>query len=157
MNTPPPEPLDPRVRRFAREATAEMTCEQAAEVLGPPYGMRTVMRLCRNGVIESNAPVNANGGVNHQGKGHKMRWTITKAALLSFIIKSTHGPREALLQAIGQELPGWKAYAQFIASGGESAAAPLPSNVIPIKGRKPMRSAVPDDTRQLDLFTQHSA
>lgn len=153
--TPSPEALDPRVRRFAREATAEMTCAQAAEVLGPPYSMRTVMRLCRSGRMECNAPVNANGGVNSAGIGHKMRWTITKAALLSFIIRSTHGPRDALMQAISQDCPGWLKYAEFIAGGGDTAAADLPANVIPIKGRKQQatRTAPPvNDPRQLDLF-----
>ncbi|MCF7785587.1 MAG: hypothetical protein K9N47_05660 [Prosthecobacter sp.] len=159
MSTPPPEALDPRVRRFAREATAEMTCAQVADILGPPYSTRTVLRLCRNKQIECNAPVNANGGVNKQGIGIKMRWSITKAALLSFIIRSTHGPREALMKAIEQELPGWKSFAQYIASGGESSTAPLPANVIPMKGRgkATLNAAQLNDPRQLDLFAPRSA
>ena len=157
MSTPPPEALDPRIRRFALKATAEMTCDQAADVLGPPYGRRTLNRLCRRGTIECNAPVNANGTVTEEAIGHKMRWSITKAALLSFIIRSTHGPREALLQAIEQELPGWKTYARHIAAGTDANSAPLPENVIPIKGRKPTRSACADDTRQMDLFAPRSA
>ena len=158
MNPLPAETLDPRIRRFAKEATAEMSCKHAAEVLGPPYGERTVSRLCLNGVIECTAPINAHGGVNANGTGLKMRKTISKAALLAFIIRSTQGPREAVMLAIEQELPGWKSYAQFVAAGGEAAAAPLPDNVIPIKGRaKPTRSATPHDPRQMDLFTQQSA
>ncbi|MFZ2279516.1 MAG: hypothetical protein WAW39_17100 [Prosthecobacter sp.] len=159
MNTPPPEALDPRVRRFAREATAEMTCAQVADILGAPYSTRTVLRLCNNKQIECNAPVNANGRTNKAGRGLKMRWSITKAALLSFIIRSTHGPREALMQAIDQELPGWKSFAYYIARGGEATTAPLPDNVIPMKGRgkATLNTAQINDPRQLDLFAPRSA
>lgn len=151
--TPSPEALDPRVRRFAHEATAEMTCAQAAEILGPSYCMRTVMRLCRHHQIECTAPINASGTTRADGTGHKMRWVISKAALLSYIIRSTHGPRDVLMQAIKQECPVWESFARHIASGGD--AQELPENVIPIKGRKQQatRTAPPvNDPRQLDLF-----
>lgn len=145
--TPPPPPLDPRVRRFALLSGDNLTVQDVVEVLGEPFKKRTVERLMANGMITTASVRNA------AGRGKKIRRSTSRGALLHFIITSTDGPLEVVLAAIAQDAPRWLPFARQVAKAPASPLAELPANVVPISsGRKPR---VPQDPYQghPDLFT----
>lgn len=101
--------LCPQIERFASEPCDELSSQMAADIIGCNYD--TVRRLCMHGQIEHSAMTHA------RGRGNNRRVWITKAALLAYLVKSTHGPREVLLHAINQRCPEWHQFACHIAAG----------------------------------------
>lgn len=128
--------LHPQIERFASETCDELSPDMAGFIAG--VHKDSIRRLCARGVIEHSALGGARGYRNE-------RYTITKAALLSYLIKTTQGPRDVILAAIAQRCPQWSEFASLIASGlplqsaearqpkAASKAAGTPSNIIALK------------------------
>jgi len=168
--TPHADPLDPQIARFAREATPEMSTAQAASILG--VSKDTVQKLCNNGVMRAKAMQDARHESSAErerriakrlAKGKpvtqrdntlpKRQWTITKQALMTYIVQSVCGDKTLILSAVRELCPRWLPVAEAAAQHApESRPATepreLPANVIPMR-RKRMASA-PDD--HPDLF-----
>jgi hypothetical protein len=165
---PHSEPLDAQIARFVRDATDEMSPAQAAPILG--MSEDTVFRLCNQERMPAKVldPARRESDTERQRRktsrtytGPRRRWTLTKAGLITYMVKQTSGDeRELILHAIEQMCPQWLPVARRAALG-EAPAAELPPNVIPIKGRRSTRSASASDDeqrpRQLDLFEKHTA
>ena len=97
------EPLDPQIKRFAQLGRAEMEGKLAAEIIGISY--KTLVRLCENEMITARRLNGARGVSNN-------RWTITKAALITYIVRSTGGDRSHILSSIAEACPRWLPVAQ---------------------------------------------
>lgn len=109
------EPLHAQIGRFAKLAEAEMSVDLAAEIIG--IHRQTVVSLCQHKRIEV-CTVAARGEC-------RRKYTITKAALLAYLVRNTHGPRDAIMAAIEQSCPQWRTFAQQVASGARPEMAPL--------------------------------
>lgn len=167
-NTSSTEPLDAQIARFVRDATDEMSPAQAAPILG--ISEDTVFRMCAAGRMPAKVldPVRKETEGERQLRktkrsytGPRRRWTLTKAGLITYMVKQTSGDeRDLILEAIEQMCPRWLAVAKRAANGMQEPAAAepaeLPANVIPMKRGKreePEQNA----PRQLDLFDKHTA
>lgn len=170
MNTTAPT-LDPRVLRFAREATPEMSTEQARSILG--VSRDSVVQLCKHGQLaaielsearcktveeaaarwqaehpgEELPPRLKDAALYQATKRTSKRLTITAAALLRYILDSTVGDKSLTLQAIQTHCPAWHAHAiqwaQRVTTHGESEHA---------AGREPRRKARRTDGHNIIPF-----
>ncbi len=130
------EPLHPQIDRFVREATAEMSAAQAASIIG--CGEASVRRLCENKEIAAHELGQARGRNNR-------RWTITKAALITYLVRSVPGDRTLILQAIAEMCPHWSRVAQRAATtSGSAPTHDEPQNVIRLKRTPDRFSEHPD-------------
>ena len=130
--------LHPQIERFAQYAQAEMSSEQAAEILG--VSKRTILNLLTSSQIEASLMHARDAVGTRRIRGRRVRWTITDSALLAYLIQSCN-KRTLMLASIHERLPQWHAFAERIASGAtviearvqarRKSAATHASNVLP--------------------------
>lgn len=107
--------LHPTIIRFHREHAAEMSCEQAASILGTHR--ETIRALITSAQLEASVLHASDRVEKHERRrGKRMAYRITAPALLAYIIQSAN-KRSLLMDSIRELLPAWEAFAQRIASG----------------------------------------
>lgn len=108
ITTPPQtEPLEPRIARFVESARDEMSASHVAEILD--ISPRTMTRLIEQNKI---------GNRKDYGRSQrKPKYTITKAAVIIYIVRSTEGDHGTVLDAIRESCPRWLPVAQKAAAG----------------------------------------
>ncbi|MGV3664293.1 MAG: hypothetical protein ACO1TE_29240 [Prosthecobacter sp.] len=103
----PPESLHPQIARFAAVAQDEMSTELAAHIIG--IHRQTVVSLCQGPQPKIEVSAIAARG------NERRKYTLTRAGVLAYIIRSTAGPRDAVLHAIEVLCPVWLPFARKIA------------------------------------------
>ena len=176
--TPAHDPLDPQIGRFVREATDEMSTAQVASILG--FSEDTVKRLCHNGHLRAKEMHGARHETEAERQrreakrrenGHtttrrnaqpKRRWTITKQALITYIVQSVRGDKTLILAAVREMCPRWLRVAETAAQSRPQAAPheeprEMPANVIPIRGKRAKGTQPDPFSGHPDLFPSLTA
>lgn len=122
---PTPTP-DPRVDLLAQIPQDLMSTAQAATCLS--RSRQHVEQLIRTGQLEATA-------VTGRGTGRNMRYLVTKAAVLRYLVEHTTGDRSCLLASIASVFP------QYLAVAQGAPMAPTAPNVI--RMRSGMRRRAP--------------
>ncbi len=117
------EPLDPRIARFVRHACDEMSVAQVGEILG----------LSRRAVIDAiQARRLACAADKNSGAAHtRSKYTLGKAAVIIYIVRTTTCDKPFVLDAIRESCPRWLTVAEKAAAGGyDSTAVPTQSTPV---------------------------
>lgn len=135
MSTPTTHPI---IDRLADLKTEELTMRDVAAVLG--RGLRYAEALIRDGKIESwRESARAGQAKDTLGRAIHYRYTVTTAAMLAYLVRSTTQDKAALMYAIETRFPHHLKFCEKLAQSLEGKApAPAlqsapPANVLPFK------------------------
>lgn len=110
----------PVIDRLAEVGAEELSAMQVAHVLGRTHAY--VYALIAANKLEAHADSARTGHANYIGE-RRLTYTISAAAVISYLIRTTSGDRVVLLEAIRERMPQHHKLAKGIAAKAPSPVA----------------------------------